>query len=243
MAVFTMTNCEIIVDGFAITGFTNQLDFNVQADSQDFTTFASGGWRTIKPSLQMGAITASGFTDTATTGIEPQYPITGFGNVDYVTVAPTGGATAGDICYFTQGVLNQYTPLAGAVGDPATFNLGWQSATPVVRGLRLHPSAARTASGNGTAVAFTAPTATQTLYAQFHLLAVSGTGSVVFTIQTDDNAGFTTPTTRITSTSMTAVGASAANLAGALTGETHIRTSYTITGFTSATFVVSAGVL
>ena len=107
----------------------------------------------------------------------------------------------------------------------------------------MHPSAARTASGNGSAVAFTAPTATQTLYAQWHLLAVSGTGSVVFTIQTDDNAGFTTPTTRITSSSLTAVGAGAGTLAGALTGETHIRVAYTITGFTSATFVVSAGVL
>ena len=243
MAVFAMTNCEIVVDGFAITGFANQLDFNVQADSQDFTTFASGGWRTIKPSLQMGAVTASGFTDTAATGIEPQYPITGFGAVDYVSVAPTGGIAAGDPVYFTQGVLDGYTPLTGSVGDPAQFNLSWKSATPVVRGLRLHPSAARTASGNGSAVAFTAPTATQTLYAQWHLLAVSGTGSVVFTIQTDDNAGFTTPTTRITSSSLTAVGAGAGTLAGALTGETHIRVAYTITGFTSATFNVSAGVL
>ena len=243
MAVFAMTNCEIVVDGFAITGFANQLDFNVQADSQDFTTFASGGWRTIKPSLQMGAVTASGFTDTAATGIEPQYPITGFGAIDYVSVAPTGGTAAGDPVYFTQGVLDGYTPLTGSVGDPAKFNLSWKSATPVVRGLRLHPSAARTASGNGSAVAFTAPTATQTLYAQWHLLAVSGTGSVVFTIQTDDNAGFTTPTTRITSSSLTAVGAGAGSLAGALTGETHIRVAYTITGFTSATFVVSAGVL
>lgn len=243
MAVFSMTSCEILADGFAITGFANQLAVDAQDDAQDFTTFGSGGWRTIKSGLAMATVTASGFTDTATTGIEPQYPVSGFGATQTISVAPTGGSAAGDIVYFGSGVITSYTPLAGAVGDPATFQLGWSTTGPLVRGLRLHPSAARTASGNGSAVAFTAPTATQTLYANWHLLAVSGAGSITFTIQTDDNAGFTTPTTRITSSALTAVGASSGSLAGALTGETHIRVGYTIAGFTSATFVVSAGVL
>lgn len=243
MAVFSMTNCEILVDGFAVTGFANRLELTASADQQDFTTFGSGGWRTIKGSLQMGNVNVAGFTDMATTGIEPQFPITSFGTLEYITIAPTGGSAVGDIAYFATGILNAYTPLAGAVGDPATFNLGWQSTAPIVRGIRLHPSAARTASGNSTATAFTAPTATQTLYAQWHLLAASGTGSIVFNIQTDDNAGMTTPTTRITSPSVTAVGGGSGSLAGALTGETHLRVAYTITGFTSCTFVVSAGVL
>ena len=47
----------------------------------------------------------------------------------------------------------------------------------------------------------------------------------------------------ITSQSFTATGAQFTSLAGALTGETHIRTQWTITGFTSVTFAVAAGVL
>ena len=39
-----------------------------------------------------------------------------------------------------------------------------------------------------------------------------------------------------------AVGSQQTSLAGALTGETHMRTTWTVTGFTSVTFIVAAGV-
>jgi hypothetical protein len=123
------------------------------------------------------------------------------------------------------------------------FGFGWTGDAQMVRGQMLHPAAARTATGSGTTTTFTAPTATQSLYAAFHVLSVTGAGTITFTIQTDDNSGMTSATTRITSSAFAAVGHQFASLAGALTGETHIRVGYTIAGFTSVTFAVAAGVL
>lgn len=243
MAVFAMTNVGIIVDSLALTGFANSLDMSATAEELDVTTFASGGWRTKKVGLASHMVTVSGFQDYATTGVDPTFPISGLGGFDTFSVSPTGGATVGDLTYFGQGILTDYQPLTGAVGEMGTFSFGWSGSAQVVRGQMLHPSAARTATGSGTTTTFTAPTATQSLYAAFHVLSVTGTGTITFTIQTDDNSGMTTPTTRITSSAFAAVGHQMSSLAGALTGETHIRVGYTISGFTSVTFAVAAGVL
>lgn len=243
MAVFAMTNVEILVDGFAATGFANQLSLDVTAEELDVTTFASGGWRQKKVGLATSTATIQGFQDYATNGPDPTFTVAAFGATDTISIAPTGGAAVGDPVFFSSGVLKDMTPLTGAVGDLAGFSLGWAGTGQTVRGSRLHPLAARTATGNSTALAFTAPTATQSLYAAWHVTSVTGTGTITFAVQTDDNVGFTTPVARITSPAIAAVGGGTGSLAGALTGETFIRVAYTIVGFTSVTFAVSAGVL
>jgi hypothetical protein len=243
MAVFPMTNVSILVDSLAVSGFANQLTLDAQADDLDFTTFSAGGWRTKKPGLATFTASVQGFQDFALTGVDPTFPVSLLGGFDTITVAPTGGAAVADPAFFGSGLLTGLTPLTGAVGDTANFDLGWSGSAQLVRGQMLHPTAARTATGNGTTTTFTTPTASQALYASFHVLSVSGAGSIVFTVQTDDNSGMSSPVTRITSSSFTAVGAGIGSLAGALAGETHIRVVYTITGFTSVTFAVAAGVL
>jgi hypothetical protein len=62
------------------------------------------------------------------------------------------------------------------------------------------------------------------------------------TVQTDDNAGFTSSTTRITSTAFAAIGHQFTSLAGALAGETHVRLGWTIAGFSSCVFSAAVGV-
>jgi hypothetical protein len=100
-----------------------------------------------------------------------------------------------------------------------------------------------TATGSGTATTFTTPVAGQGIWASFHVTSVTGTGTITFTIQTDDNSGFSSSTTRLTATAMAAVGGQFATAAtGALAGETHIRVGYAISGFTSVTFFAAAGV-
>ena len=243
MAVFAMTSVGVIVDSLAVTGFANELDMSVNAEELDFTTFGSGGWRTKKVGLATHNCSIRGFQDYATTGVDPTFPISGLGGLDTFTIAPSGGSAVGDPVFFGQGRLIDYTPLTGEVGAPAMFGFGWTGDAQLVRGQMLHPAAARTVTGSGTTTTFTAPTATQSLYAAFHVLSVTGSGTITFTIQTDDNSGMTSATTRITSSGFTAVGHQFTSVAGALTGETHIRVGYTITGFTSVTFAASAGVL
>lgn len=243
MAAFALTNVAIHVDGTIVTGYANQVDTNATVDMLDFTTFAAGGNKVQRPGFASFTLGLQGFQDYATNALDQAFPLASAGGTDVFTVAPTGGATVADPAYFGQGLLTGYQPLTGAVGQPANFNFQFTGINQLVGGQVLHPSAARTATGNGTATTFTAPTATQALYTAFHVTSVTGTGSIVLKIQTDDNAGFTSATDRITSQSFTAAGAQFTSLSGALTGETHIRTTWTITGFTSVTFTVAAGVL
>lgn len=243
MAVYSLTNVGVYIDALAVSGFANELSLEASADELDVTTFTSGGWRQKRAGLATYMANVKGFQDYALTGVDPAFPVSGLGGSSTITVAPTGGAAVGDPAFFGAGVLTSYTPLTGTVAELAKFDFGWSGTSQVVRGQMLHPVAARTATGNGTATGFTAPTAAQSLYASFHVQSVTGTGSIVFTVQTDDNSGMTTPTTRLTSSTFTAIGAGTASLAGALAGETHIRVVYTITGFTSVTFAVAAGVL
>ena len=100
------------------------------------------------------------------------------------------------------------------------------------------------ASGTGTAVAFTAPTATQSLYASFHVLSVTGTGTLTLKVQTDDNGSFTSATDRITFTAATTGNtAQWSSVAGAITDDWW-RITYTISGTGPAfAFAVTAGVL
>jgi hypothetical protein len=242
MPVFAATNVSAIVDTLDIAGFANQLTVEATAEELDVTTLASGGWRHKIPGLRTFTVTADGFQDFDAIGVDPAFPATTLGGLDTFSVAPQSTGTAGDVAFIGQGRLLNATPLSGAVGDAAGFSLGWSGTDVVVRGRMLHPTAARTATGTGTIQAFTFPTATQRLYATFHVLSVSGTGSIVFTVQSDDAVGFPSATTRITSQTFTAVGHQLASVAGAITGETHIRPGWTITGFTSVTFAIGVGV-
>lgn len=242
MAVFTLTNVGVLVDSLAVDGFATQLNLDATADEHDVTTLRSGGWRTKIPGHGQFTCAIQGFQDYATTGVDPTFPVSSVGGLNYFAVSPTGGDAVGDPAFFGTGRLLQYTPLTGQVGAPANFNFTWGGTGRLVRGQVLHPVAARTATGTGTASAFTAPTASQSLWAGFHVLAVAGSGSITFKIQTDDNSGFTSASDRITSSAFTAIGAGSGVLAGALTGETHMRATWTISGFTSVTFAVVAGV-
>lgn len=244
MAVYHNSAVFLVVDSLEMHGFADRVELDMSAEEKDFTTYAQGGWRRKKVGLANHMLDAGAFADFDTTGTDPKFPISGVGGLNVFTTGPNNlGATVADPCFMGQGVLTSFTPLTGAVGDEARMSTGWRGDAQLVRGQVLHPAAARTATGNGTTTTFTAPTASQSLYANFHVLAVSGAGTITFTIQTDDNSGMTTPTTRITSSAFAAIGAQRSSLAGALAGETHIRVSWTIAGFTSVTFFVAAGVL
>lgn len=241
MAVYANTNLLLAVDEVLLSGFAKMAEHTVTVDELDVTTIASAGWRQKIPGLATHTLVADGFADFDTsTGLDVFLPGTATGQ-DVVTFAPTGGAAVADPAFIFTARTTTRTPLMGSVGDVAGFAAQWAGDGRTVRGQVIHPVAARTTTGSGTATTFTAPTATQSLWAAFHVLSVTGAGTITFTIQTDDNAGMTTPTTRITSTAFAAVGAQFTSAAGALTGETHVRVGWTISGFTSVTFLVSTG--
>jgi len=245
MAVFTLTNLHVAMNSLNLSCFANQVDLAAESDELDVTTFCGGGYRQKITGLASFTVNANGFQDYVApapgTVFNATTDLANGGALNTFTVAPTGD-TVGNIAYFGSSRATTLDELSGTVGEVAAFTLNTAGVSRLVRGVMLHPVLARTATGTGTAVAFTTPLATQGLYASFHVHSVTGTGTVVLNVQTDDNAGFTTGISRITSSSFTAPGHELKSVVGALVGETHIRASWTITGFTSVTFSIAAGV-
>jgi hypothetical protein len=243
MAVFALTQVHLATNELNMSCFANQVEIAAESDELDVSTFCGGGYRQKISGLGSFNVNVQGFQDFVAPAPGTVFPAstTTDGALSTFTVAPQGD-TVGNVAYFGQSRVMSVTELSGSVGDVAGFGVNMAGTARLVRGQMLHPVTARTGTGTGTVTAFTAPTATQSLNAAFHVHSVTGTGTITFVIATDDAVGFASPVTRITSSAFAAVGHQFSTLAGALAGETHIRASWTISGFTSVTFSIAAGV-
>ena len=153
------------------------------------------------------------------------------------------GSADGSLAYTFRGIPVSYTPFEGSVGDLAMARMSGSSASsPVVRGALVHPVTARTSSGSGTGRQIGAVQAGKAMYAALHIVAASGTSPTLdVKVQSDDNAGFASPTDRITFTQATGTGAQFDSVAGAITDD-YWRIVYTIGGTTpSFTFAAVIG--
>lgn len=243
MAVFVQSQMRVLVDELDIAGFANRAELTATVDELDVSTLNCNGWRQKIPGLATTELAVEGFQDFATGSVDAVFQGTGTG-LDVFSICPTGfGDTVADACFIGQGRTTTRSSLQGEVGDAAGFALTWTGDGRAVRSQVLHPLAARTTTGNGTATTFTTPITGQSLWAAVHVTAVSGTTpSLTVNVQTDDNAGMSSATTRVSSSAFTGVGAQFLTVAGPFAGETHIRITYTISGTTpSFTFFVAVG--
>jgi hypothetical protein len=242
MPVYVNTTMAIAVNELQMAGFVNACSLDVTAEEKDITTFASAGYRQKAVGLATFTLATSGFQDHTAPSPGSVFNPTSLstGAEDTFTIS-VPGATVGDPAWFARCHETSISEF-GQVGEVAPFALNFAGTGRIIKGQMLHPAAARTVTGSGTAAAFTTPIAGQSLWASFHVHSVSGAGTFTCRIQTDDNVGMSSATTRITSTGFTAVGHEVRSLAGALAGETHIRVDYTVTGFSSVTFSVAVGV-
>jgi hypothetical protein len=104
-------------------------------------------------------------------------------------------ATEGDLSAFANGIGSQITPMAeqGALHE---FSMQFAGDSPRILGT-LMATGQKTVTGAGTARQLGAVADGQSVYAVLHVpLAVSGTIDVI--VESDDNGGMTTPTTRLT---------------------------------------------
>lgn len=246
MAVFALTDLYVAANDVNMSCFANSVEVSAESEEIDVTTFCGGGYRQKITGLGMFNVNVAGFQDFAGTGPASAFnaavDMVSPGTTNTWTVAPEGD-TVGNVAYFGQSKTTTMGELAGAVGEAASFTLDMAGTSRLVRGSMLHAASSETSTGDGTAVAFTTPTATESLHVAFHVHSLTGTpGTLTLTVQTDDNDSMTTPVTRITSTAFAATGHELLSLAGALAGETHVRVSWALSGFTAATFSTAVGV-
>ncbi len=246
MGTFVATSHKVHVGALDLTSLTETVDIgNLSIVAVPFTNFGSGGFVENKPGLKSGKCTIGTFADFADDGPDEvlnaallagtQFPIS-------CDPCPTGTSTAGDPAWFSRGYLAAQ-PFGGATGDAAKTALELMYDTVILRGVVAHPSAARTATGNGATFALAGPTTAQRLYCGLHVFAYSGLTSLTVKVQSDNASNFPSATDRLTMTANTGIGHEFKSIAGGWDTETHHRIVYTIAGTGSVTFAAYIAVL
>lgn len=224
-----LTDCKILLGGLDISGFSNSIAIEYGAEMLDDTRFGTAGTRSNKPGIKSFSATGGIFWDPTIDGAL----FTKVGAVrEVMSFAPLGNAE-GDRAYTIRGVSGTYNPLSGEVGTLMQSEVNLHSAnTPLVRGVVL-ALGAKAASGNGVGVNFVTPVATgQKAYSGLHVLATTAT-SISVVVESDDNVGFSSPTTRLTHTLMTNAagpGSDWQELAGPIATDIYWRSKWTIVG-------------
>ena len=245
MAIDYWHDMSILVGGLEVATHGKNVDMRTQVAPLDITPLSTpDGWTELAGGLRSGTFDMSLMQNLAAGSIDA----TMFAElgVSGTPVTVCTRSADGSFAYLFRNSTASYTPSMSPVGDLAMAALSGNSTGGIVRGSLIHPgSASRSSSSTGTGRQLGAVVAGKSMYAALHVLSVSGTSTPTLTVivQSDDNAGFTTPTTRISFTAATAVGAQWGSVAGALTDD-YWRISYTISGTNPVfAFAVSAGVL
>ncbi len=241
MGTFVLSEATILLGGVDLTAKSNQIGLNYEAETQDSTVFGVGT-RTMKAGLFTISGEVGGFTDETITG-SAVFDAVGAGPSVFQVAAPGTDGTAG---YAFKSIAASHQPLAGSVGDMAgdSLSLSGKSGVPLVRGTILIPVAsAKTATGTGTGRQLGAVVSGEKVYGALNVVAASGTSPTLdVVVQSDDNAAFTSPTTRLSFSQATGVGDGWQSADGPIT-DTWFRISYTIGGTTpSFTLQVLVGI-
>jgi hypothetical protein len=240
-----LLGCNIYLDGADLTGFSNKAEFGATANKLTRTTFGDSGSNTYVGGLFDGKADCDGFFQAGDLSMpdDAWWNALSSPNIALTMLSASTGA-AGDLAYLTRGQVTSYQPGA-KVGELLAWSSSMATNWPDVRGKILHPQGtARTASGNGTGVQLGAVSASQRMYANLHVLSISGTSTptITVTVQSDTSNAFSAPNTRISFNAATALGGQTGSALGAIT-DTWWRVTWTITGATpSFLFAVSAGI-
>ncbi len=229
MSTIVLTDCTIWAGGYDATTDLNQISLKADVEDKDNTTFGQGGWKTRQGGLKDVSADHSGFWQAGTTAIDAD-AFTNLGVADRVmTVTPTG--VAADVAYFFQAGTFGYE-LLGQVGEVAPFSLTAKGTNKagLIRGrLAVAKSAVAATGAAGVGLQLGAVGATQYLYAVVHVFTAGTT--ITLKVESDDNAGFSSPTARITLAPITTTGGTwAVRLAGPITDDYYRFNATAITG-------------
>lgn len=243
MPISVLKDCHYYLAGYDLSGDHNEHSLTIEQNNPEATPFNVSS-RVRVPGLRNIVSRHHGFSQSATG------PPLGVDDVQFAHVGaaqkicsifPTAMAL-GDIGYGFQALFAKYRAF-GKIGEVFDFDVDAEGSGPGVRET-LMEYGAKTATGNGTTRLLTAVSAAQKVYSFLHVLAITGTGSpsIQVIIESDDNVGMTTPTTRITHTTFNVIGGELMSLIGPIT-DTYWRARWVVTGTSpSLTILVGLGI-
>jgi hypothetical protein len=246
VASFVGVHNKVLLGHLNLTGNAASVNFgDLTRVMQPCTTFADGAYTCVKPGLISGQASLELYQDYAADVLDDEISSGQLGSQYTLTVIPnpTGTVAVADTAWFTRGVVSKINPMDGAKGDMAKAMFDISHDTAILQGKVAHAGAAITTSASDTGIALAGPSSTQRLYSALHVTAYSGFTNVIFTIESDDNANFSSATTRLTHTTVTATTNEFSSAAGSWSSETHHRVKATVTGSGSITFTSAIAVL
>ena len=224
----------------AIKSDINEVQLAMSADEVDFSNMGSSGWKEFQAGLVRGGVSFAGFFEAA----QPDAYLSGqhtLGDVP-VTVGPEGGADGGRV-FITKPLMLTYNR-SGNVGEAFKISVAGPANEPIVSATCLG-NGTYTSTTTGTGRQIGAVGASEKAYAALHCLSASAGDTCDVTIESDDNASFTSPTTRFTFTQISGgtISSEWKSLAGAITDD-YWRAVVTIAGDGSESFelIISLGV-
>lgn len=236
MSKLVLVNTKIITGGYDISGTLNATTLDYSADTPECSAFGNDTHIMAAGGLKNATVAHEGYWDTA---LDSQlFSDVGVADVPFMVI-PEGGTVEGTVAYFMRATESQYT-IGGAIGEVLPVSIqGVASDSPLVRGILVYSGTA-SSSSTTTGTQLGAISSTQVGYAALSVQATTGSGA--FTIESDDNSGFTTATSRIAfSNNGSAVGSEWNSVAGAITDD-YWRLNYTISSG-SITFTVVLGII
>jgi hypothetical protein len=239
-----LTDVRLYVSGADLTGWSNKADVQASVAEEKTTNFASGGWTERVGGIFDTTVALEGFFEAFDLSRpDDTWWASLSSSIAAVTAIPTSGAV-GSLAYLTRALVSDYK-VPGDVGRVLPWSASAKGNWPQVRGTVLHPQGtARTATGNGTGVQVGAVTAAQRMYANLHVLSISGTATPTITVKVQSSVDntFASPTDRIVFTAATTLQGQSGSVLGAVTDQWW-RAVWTISGTSpSFLFAVSAGV-
>lgn len=245
MSALVLLDAEIFAGPVRVSGVANQVSFDAEAEEKDATVFTSGGWAAYLLGLKKAMVDTTGFFD-------PAPPEAGALAPDEQLFAQLGGAqlpitlcptSADGSAAYVIGGRRMGIRTFGKVGDVVPFNSKAVGDGAVGRGNLIHPATVvrTTGSGTGNAVVLGALSSTRSLLVGIHVLTVAGGGTVTVTVQRDDNVGFSSPVTVVTTGALAAPAGLLTIVPGPITDDRY-RITWTVAGAgASARFAVSVG--
>jgi hypothetical protein len=133
MAKLVLTNAVVKINSVDYSTNINQVELAITSDEVDTTAFSSTGWRTVTGGLKSGSVTLSFHNDFAAAAIDGVL-WSALNTIATVVVLPNGtAASASNPSYTFTALVNNVTPVSGAVGDLAVQNLTWPISGEVTR--------------------------------------------------------------------------------------------------------------
>lgn len=134
MAKSVMLASMLMVGGTDISSYCSRIEFSLEAESKDSTTFGSGGWHEELSGIKSGTLAVTLKQDMAVAALD-SIIFALFATTPTFEVRMNNGARSTSNPAYTGTInLRQYAPISGSVGDTAeTGGLTWPTTGAVSR--------------------------------------------------------------------------------------------------------------